>query len=235
MQDAARYAIYYAPEAGSDLAAFGDSWLGRSAVTGNAVHRPSCPGLAQAEADEAVTTPARYGFHGTLKAPFHLDKGVTETQLMDRAEEFASGQPAVDALPLKLTAIGSFLALTPARVAPALDKLAASCVVFFDVFRRAPGASEHKRRQAPGLTPRQRELLERFGYPFVLEEFRFHLTLTGKVGDTSLRERLFKALTPLVRPLCREPLSVRELCVFQQPGPGSGFRILRRFPLRSVG
>ncbi len=233
--DTTRYAIYYAPERDSALAAFGDAWLGRSAETGANVSRPACPGLESAEVEAATAVPAGYGFHGTLKAPFHLREGVSEDQFMDGARDFAGRKGALDVPPLKLTAIGSFLALTPLHESLALDTLAASCVVFFDVFRRAPDSPELKRRLTGGLTPRQRELLKRFGYPFVLEEFRFHLTLTGKVGDESLRDRLFKALTPLVRPLCREPLPVREICVFQQPGPGIGFHILRRFPLCGAG
>ncbi len=129
--------------------------------------------------------------------------------------------------PLRLTAAGSCLAL--------MDDLAASCVLFFDIFRRPPGKKELARGRAAGLTPGQRELLERFGCPYALEENRFYLTLTGKVADTSLRDQLFRTLAPMIGALGRVPAVTRSMCVFQQPWPDGRFRMLRRFPLGWMG
>ena len=231
MQDtASRYAIYYAPPRDSALGEFGDTWLGRC---GNGRTRPrTClPCLDRDELDTATRGPSRYGFHGTLKAPFRLREGVSETDLMQGAVDFARSHAPVHAPPLELTAIGSFLALAPRGEAPDLERLAACCVLFFDIYRRPPDGAELERRRAQGLTDRQEELLLRFGYPFVLEEFRFHLTLTGQVRDQALRDRLLEALTPLVRPFERVPLEINDICVFQQAEPESRFRLVRRFPL----
>jgi putative phosphonate metabolism protein len=229
-----RYAIYYAPERGSALAGFGDSWLGRSAETGPAPRLP-VPGVPRAVLDAATREPARYGFHATLKPPFRLAPGVSPDQFLDRVGSFARTQAPVCAPPLELTAIASFLALAPESTSPDLYRLAANCVVFFDVFRRPPDDKELARRRAQGLTPRQEALLTRFGYPYVLEEYRFHLTLTGKVSDAALRERLFTALGRLVQPFRDQALEVRELCVFEQSGPEQDFALIRRFPLQGAG
>lgn len=231
MEPDARYAIYYAPERGSALAGFGESWLGRSAETGRPVPRLRLPGVSRAAVEAATREPARYGFHATLKPPFRLAAGVRPERFLDSVRSFARNRRPVSAPPLELTAIASFLALAPEAAAPELYRLAADCVLFFDVFRRPPDRKELARRRARGLSARQEALLGRFGYPFVLEEYRFHLTLTGRVEDAALRERLFTALGGLALPFRGRALEVRELCVFEQPGPDRDFALIHRFPL----
>lgn len=226
-----RYAIYYAPERGSALAEFGETWLGRSAETGRPAPRIPLPGVPRAVVNAATREPSRYGFHATLKPPFRLAAGVSSDQFLDTVRTFARTQAPVSAPPLELTAIASFLALAPESTSPELYRLAANCVMFFDVFRRPPDKKELARRRAQGLSARQEALLTRFGYPFVLEEYRFHLTLTGRVPDAALRDRLFTALGSLVQPFRDQALEVRELCVFEQPGPDRDFALIRRFPL----
>ena len=48
-------------------------------------------------------------------------------------------------------------------------------------FARPPGAAELERRRKAGLSAAQEKMLLRWGYPYVLDEFRFHLTLTGRL------------------------------------------------------
>ena len=70
-----RYAIYYAPEPGSELAAFGAQWLGRDPETGATIEQPVLLGVRPERLAEITAAPRLYGFHGTLKAPMHLARG----------------------------------------------------------------------------------------------------------------------------------------------------------------
>ena len=113
----------------------------------------------------------------------------------------------------------------------ALDSLAADCVTAFERFRRPSVARELDRRRGAGLSARQDALLVRFGYPYVLDEFRFHITLTERLDpqdSTALKPWLEAHFAAALR----EPLAVEDLCLFVQERPDAPFRILRRFPLK---
>jgi len=225
-----RYAIYFAPAAGSDLARFADRWLGRDAETGEVVPQPKLDGL-DAERLRALTeAPRHYGFHGTLKPPFRLANGCDVDDLHRAMAGFAARQAAFEIAALQLREIGDFLALAPADPAPALSNLADACVTEFDAYRAAPDAAELAKRHAAGLTPRQAELLARWGYPYVLDEFRFHLTLTGPIADPMERTRVAGLLQPLVAPLLMQRMPVREFSLFHQPDRATPFRRIQRIP-----
>ena len=225
-----RYAIYFAPAAGSDLARFADRWLGRDAQTGEAVPQPELDDLDADRLRALTEAPRHYGFHGTLKPPFHLAQGCDVDDLRRAMAGFAARQAVFEIAALHLRAIGDFLALVPADPAPALSSLADACVTEFDAYRVAPDAAELAKRHAAGLTPRQAELLARWGYPYVLDEFRFHLTLTGPIADPTARTRVAGLLQPLVAPLLMQRTPVRELCLFHQPDRATPFRLIRRIP-----
>ena len=215
-----RYALYFAPVAGSALARLGDRWLAAPALAG-----------FDAERLNALTdAPRHYGFHGTLKPPFHLADGCDAARLRQALAAFAARQAPFDIAPLRLRAIGEFVALVPAAPSPVLSALADACVTQFDAYRAPPDSAELARLHAAGLTPRQAELLARWGYPYVLDEFRFHLTLTGPIADAAERERLAARLAPLVAPLLEQSVPVREICLFHQPDRTTPFRLTDRFP-----
>lgn len=228
---APRYAIYYAPEPGSALEAFGNRWLGRDAASGEPVPQEDLPGLSAQKLAEITQAPRRYGFHGTLKPPFRLAAGQTAGALRQAVAAFAATRIGFDMPPLRLAVLGRFLALVPSEPCPALDALAADCVRAFDSFRAPADAAELERRRRDGLSERQDRLLRLWGYPYVLEEFRFHLTLTGPLPDEGTRETVRAALDPLVAPLCREPVPVRSLCLFAQADAAAPFRIAARYAL----
>ncbi len=178
---------------------------------------------------EITATPRRYGFHGTLKPPFRL-AGGTDAAGLDRAlAALASDVAAFTAPPLMLHRIGRFIALVPSGPCPALSGLAARAVTGLDAFRAPPGESELARRRASGLTPRQNEHLDRWGYPYVLDEFRFHLTLTGALASDDA-DPVFEALSRLTAPFRAAPLPVTEICLFGENGEGR-FHIAGRYPL----
>jgi hypothetical protein len=101
----------------------------------------------------------------------------------------------------------------------------------FDEFRRPAEAAELARRRRAGLTPRQEALLVRWGYPHVFDEWRFHLTLTGRISDDAERETVAAAVRQRFAGVIERPLPVTDLCIFRQPAPGRSFTVLARFRL----
>lgn len=224
MKAVPRYAIYYAPAPGSALDALGRGWLGRDAVTGAAMAQPDVADIHE------ITAEARhYGFHATLKPPFALAPGRSEAMLMVALTEFAASRRKLVAPPLTLAAISRFLALVPSGAAPELHQLADLCVTRFDKFRAPPDAAELAKRRAAGLTPAQDALLQRWGYPYVFDEFRFHMTLTRRLNAEE-QARIEQALKPLVAPVISGPLLIDALSLFAQADRASPFRLIRRFP-----
>jgi putative phosphonate metabolism protein len=228
----ARYAIYFAPPEGSELERICSAVLGRCARTGTALKQTAIPGIDPARLSELTASPRHYGLHATLKPPFFLADLHDETELLESVSMIASKIRAFDLPGLELARIGSFLALTLSGPCPELEDLARICVTVLDPFRRPPQPEELERRRVRGLTPNQERLLNLWGYPYVLEEMRFHLTLTGSIHDPDERERIHTALIPLLAPVLHRPVPVREICVFRQTCLQEPFTIFRRFALQ---
>jgi hypothetical protein len=111
MEDFRRYAVYYAPRDG----AFADavtSWLGWDPLRGVAVVHPDLSGLPQPVPD-VTDEPRKYGFHGTIKAPFRLAEGVGFSDLQAELSEVAAGLRPVVMHGLRLAALKGFVALLP--------------------------------------------------------------------------------------------------------------------------
>lgn len=223
-----RYAIYFAPEAGSPLARFGAAWLGWDAEARAEVPRLAVPGLP-APIETLTETPRRYGFHGTLKAPFRLAEGRAFAELDAAAAALAGAIAPFDAPPLT-PFVTRFLSLRPAGPCLELDALAARCVEELDEFRAPPSEAELERRRAAGLTEAQDANLVRWGYPYVFDLFRFHLTLTGAFPAPAL-DAAHAALSHTLAPFAAAPTPVREICIFGDPGGGAPFHLLRRHRL----
>lgn len=178
---------------------------------------------------EITAGAARYGFHGTLKPPFRLSEGRNVDSLLRAAEAFAVDREAFRLPPLEVREIGSFLALVPGAACRPLTDLANDCVRHFDPFRAPSTADELARHRAAGLTARQKRMLAKWGYPYVFGELRFHLTLTGLLPDSD-RHKARKTLERLWWPHAGHSFKVDSICVFEQPGAGADFRLLRRLP-----
>ncbi|MEN9060138.1 DUF1045 domain-containing protein [Ponticoccus litoralis] len=169
----ARFAVYYLPPEGA-LSSFGARWLGWDVLTGRAAPHWPEPGL------EAVTqTPRKYGFHATLKPPFRLAEGQTPEALDKAVAAMAARCAPAPAEGLEVARLGSFLALVPQGDTAQIARIAATCVEALDEFRAPATEAELARRRAARLTPEQEALLSRWGYPYVMQAFRFHMTLTG--------------------------------------------------------
>jgi hypothetical protein len=181
MQSAHRFALYWSPPPGSVLATLGAAWLGRDAIGGSPVERPAISSFDADRLAHLTAGPRHYGLHATLKSPFVVIDDYKAEDIEAALDMFASHMEPFTLPPLQLTLLDGFLALMPSAPSSALNYLAAHCVVKFDHFRRPARSAELARRRAAGLTPRQEEHLTRWGYPYVLDCFRFHVTLTDRL------------------------------------------------------
>lgn len=232
--DGPRYALYYAPVAESALWAFGCGILGYDAECGADMPIAPPAGIEAAFWHDMRRKPAGYGFHGTLKAPFRLDPAYDEAMLLAAVTALAGSCPPFELPALELSIAGDFFALVPSAPAPEMNALARRAVLELDRFRAPLTEADRRRRNPHQLTPRQRILLEAHGYPFVLEEFRFHMTLTGAVTE-GMREDVGRALAAAYAE-CRasSALMVQDIAVFRQEGSGQPFRLLQRFALADM-
>jgi len=227
MEGYRRYAIYYAPEHGA-LAEFGTAWLGWDPRAGEMRAPLRIQGLPR-PVEKLTAAPRKYGFHATIKPPFRLVEG-SDIQVLHRSAAALCAQlKPVLVEGLRLSRMGGFLALTPRGDTRALNAMAGSVVEALDGFRAPLTPEEMARRSPDRLSTRQRKLLQRWGYPHVMEEFRFHLTLTGPL-ENGEAERARNVLAPVLDPLIERPFRIQGLCLFGE-GEDGRFRNLHRYPL----
>ena len=230
----ARFAIYYAPPAGSCWWNEGSRWLGRDAMPGRCLNAPQVPGLSRSLHD-VTADPRRYGLHATLKAPMRLAPQARPGDLSGIAAAVAARHAPFD-LAVHTDVVDTdngkrpgFVALRPMQGSvgeKAVNALAADCVRAFDVLRALPTQAELAKRHAQPLSSRQRELLAQWGYPYVLDEFRFHVTLSDRVEANDAA-----AITDWWQPRVQAlgALRVDSLALFVQPSPGAPFWLHERF------
>ena len=222
-----RYAIYYTAPAGA-LSDFGARWLGWDIEAGATVAHLAVDGLPE-KVEDLTETPRKYGFHGTIKPPFRLADGTTADELAQETAHLAARLSPVELPGLELSRLCAFLALTPVGDMAALQDLAASAVSDLDRFRRAPGEDELARRRKARLSERQEENLTRWGYPYVMEDFRFHLTLTGRLARGQA-EQVQAALAPALKPVLQGPFTIDALTLVGEDAEGR-FHGIERFGL----
>lgn len=225
---AARYAIYYAPDPQAALSQRAAIWLGRDAATGTACDQPGVSGFDPADFATLTADPRHYGFHATLKAPFPLADGQSHSALIAATEAFAAGCKAFTA-PIAPMALGAFIAFRLTQVSPEMQQLHEAAVREFDPFRAPPAEAELAKRRVSGLTAEQDAHLLRWGYPYVFEHFRFHMTLTGRVKDEAQRHRLLAEAEDFFADDCG-PHRFAAISLFHQPDRQAPFTILHQFP-----
>jgi putative phosphonate metabolism protein len=220
-----RVAVYYAPELDDPLWASGCRWLGRDAETGAMLPRPAAIDIPNLS-DE----PALYGLHATLKPPMRLAPGTRYEDFAAAVTELAAGLQAFTLPPLAVENLDGFLALREQEPSPDLQALADSAVATLDGFREQPEAEELARRRRHGLTEAEETMLERWGYPYVFQLWRFHVTLSRRLDEAEMRKA-----RPIAEAYFAEALSVprrvSSIAVFTQRAPGQPFLVAQRFPL----
>jgi putative phosphonate metabolism protein len=219
-----RHAVYYTPPPGA-FAAFGAGWLGWDVEKG----RRAARAFEMDGAEEITATPRRYGFHATLKPPFRLADGRSVDELHAAVARVAAATPAICGARLRLQRLGPFLALVPATDHAPFSALGDAMVRALDAFRLPPSEAELKRRRGAGLTPAQDAHLLRWGYPYVFEEFRFHMTLSGKLDDATAAA-VEAALSPVLAEVVPDPFEITEVTLAGEDEDGY-FHEVHRYTL----
>ncbi len=221
-----RYAIYYAPPAGTALWDKASAWLGRDAYADTDCVRPVFDDLADLDLDTLTADPRGYGFHATLKAPFELASDRSEDELLLALDRFAGDLTPFE-VEIAPAALGRFLAFRLQSESLQMQALHGACVRDLDGFRAPLSEFDLARRRKAPLTPEQDERLITWGYPYVFEDFRFHMTLTGQIRDDAQRERVLKALQTYfadeIGPHCFDGVAL-----FKQADRDAPFVILKR-------
>lgn len=226
-----RYAIYFAPPADSPLWRFGSQLLGYDALTGEDLVPLVPPGSDPAEWPALTAEPRRYGFHATLKAPFELARGRSEDQLRAFARNQAAAMEGVALTGLAMTSLGRFVALTSSEPSEALQRLAFSIVQAFEPFRAPLSENDKARRLQSPLTPAQHAYLAAYGYPYVGDAFRFHMTLTGSLPPERV-EPIRKALEEAyAKAVPAGPACIDRIALYRQDDRAGRFRLIDSYRL----
>lgn len=224
-----RFAIYYAPPTSSGLWQRAARWLGRDAATGN-VPNDGIAGIASETLTAITPSATRYGFHATLKAPFALAPGKTREELETELQAFSLRHGRVSLGPLELRLLDGFLALTAVVQSPELTEFAGKVVAQFDTFRAPMSADERQRRLKSDLTAYQIGLMDHYGYPYVMDQFLFHMTLTDRM-DVRMQETVVAAAAEWFAPALETPMVLDRLSLYYEPEAGGPFLRRTDFPL----
>jgi len=211
-----RFAIYYAPARDSALWERAEAWLAQDGLLPQTV------------------SARRYGFHATIKAPMALADGRDRAGLEMALAAFARQQAPVSMGPVGAYVIGGgFLALTPVEQPQRITDFAATVVTEFEPFRAPLEPAERERRLKSALTARQIELVDAYGYPYVLEQFELHMTLTDRLP--AARQKPLRAeAAAWFREILRAPVVLDRLVLFHEAEPGAAFRRLDDFVLEGT-
>lgn len=227
-----RYALYFTPPKDDPLTRAAARWLGRDAFTGETTALPTLEGISSEKQRDLIADPRRYGFHATLKAPFSLASSVHESELIEAIEDFAVTLAPFDIPELVLGQLGHFFALVPGQPCQPLQDFAAATVRAFEPYRAALSDADIARRKPEGLSESHRANLIRWGYPYVMDEFRFHMTLTGPV-EPALSEQVRGILEQAFAGHVHRPLTISGLALFVEETRGAPFAVHSWLPLGS--
>jgi putative phosphonate metabolism protein len=232
MSGSARYAIYHVPPADAPFTRFGAALVGYDAFAPKDLAHPPQATSAFADWHQLTADPRKYGFHATLKAPFLLKDGATEADLIESFDRFVATPRTIPVITPVVRAISGFIAVVPETPTPALSQLADDCVTEFEPLRAPLSDHDRQRRLKSPLTPRQIEHLDRWGYPYVFEEFRFHMTLTGSLPGEK-RAAVLPFLQTEFAQLDLASHAIGEIAIFRQASSEARFTVLRHAALRA--
>ncbi|MDD2219377.1 MAG: DUF1045 domain-containing protein [Desulfoplanes sp.] len=230
MKSNPRYAIYYVPEQFSELNKFGCAWIGRDMISGKEIPIKDFGKLTANMVRQMTIKPRHYGLHATLHAPFVLKDGMTVDDLDLTVRKVAAQHKELVMPKLALRRLGKFLALRPEHPSPELNALADACVIELEQFRRPAPPWEVTQRVNAGLSDHQKDMLKRWGYPFTMDEFHFHLTLTDHLGP-EMFEVVKAELEKRVANVPLDNIQVNSICLCRQADRETPFVLLDRYPL----
>lgn len=230
-----RYAIYFTPPPHSDWWQAGSQWLGRCAITHRVLKQPEVPGWSVDAFHQITSSPRRYGWHATLKAPFYLAYGVSEHDLCLEIDLLTRSQRPIKLNGLSIREYGddksAYLAFGVNTPHPHLSKFAQQYVETFHAYSAPLDENDLIRRRQQNLTPRQEELLLRWGYPYVFEQFKFHMTLSGNVLELLPQQKQY-LISGATHYFAQLPtLSLDGLGLFCEPCEGEPFELVKYWAL----
>ncbi|MCZ7497812.1 DUF1045 domain-containing protein [Agrobacterium rhizogenes] len=228
-----RYAIHFTPSPNDPLTQAAAAWLGRDAYSGQAVEPPGMIDLGMQEISYHTALPRRYGFHGTIKAPFRLAEGHSEAALLRDLMYFSGRQEPFTLPQLVVARQENVFSLVPERPCEALHFFAARVVQEFDRYRAPLSDAEIERADPDRLSASQLTNLHRWGSPHVMDEFRFQMSLTGGV-EASSSQRIERAVRKVFEPLLTRSLQFSSLALFIEDEPGAPFRVHSLHPMGRV-
>ena len=225
-----RFAIYYAPTPFSELHSLGSTWLGRDSATGKIIKQPSISGITSERFSELTKGARHYGFHATLKAPFQLKHGTTLILLKHKLRQIC-GATKPFYIKLDVSTLGKFFALIMSKPNPKIQSLAEMMVREIDAFRKPLTKEELTIRRSKGLSRSQDENLIKWGYPYVFSEFRFHMTLTGKIRLSKEQAIIHDAIQRHFSKSLKKRIKIEYACLFYQTNRQAPFILVDQFQL----
>lgn len=216
-----RYAIYYIPDL--PLFQIGSDWLGWNSVTGQET-------TLSFDHRRITDRPRKYGFHATVKPPFSLASRSTQTELQDAFHAFCATISPATGGTLKICRLGRFLAMTQDVQSDEVTELASSTVSYFDKFRAPLSDNDIEKRRRRRLTPQQDALMLRWGYPYVMQEFKFHMTLTGPLAPNEINAVEQRANTRFLE-FIGQPLNMASLALLGEDRDSGRFHVIERLSL----
>ena len=96
----------------------------------------------------------------------------------------------------------------------------------FELFRAPLSDADKARRLKSPLTPAQHAYLEAYGYPYVGDAFRFHMTLTGSLPGEQMGPVKQALDTAYTAALPAGPVRIDRFALFRQDDRAGRFRLL---------
>ncbi|MBP1883570.1 DUF1045 domain-containing protein [Sinorhizobium mexicanum] len=228
-----RYAICFTPPMGDPLSAVAASWLGRNVYSDEPTELPSIAGLTVSEIAFHTAAPRRFGFHAMIMAPFCLNPAADEADLLKALMHFASAETPFEIARMEVARFSQCWGLVPQVPSQEMHLLAARVVQTFDRFRAPISEDEIERCDPDRLTAPQFSNLHRWGDPYVMDEYRFHMKLTGALNPETAR-RMEAPLRELFEPYLERPLAIGSLALFIEQDPGAPMRVHSQHPLGKI-
>jgi hypothetical protein len=135
--------------------------------------------------------------------------------------------PAGGSRPAPNRSAGNFVALVPVQDDPSVAAFAGACLKEFDRFATPLSPAEREQRKHDGLSERQLQLLNRWGDPYVLDQFRFRMNLAGPLPANEVA-LLAELLASAFSDLARDHVEVDAISLLRQDNGDRRFRVVVR-------
>jgi len=231
-----RVAIYFLPKKNSSLENFGKNLLGRDinkkkkiSLTRRQKYFINRGFTYFDELKDYCEQPAKYGFHATLKAPFRLKRNVKTKNFYDVISHIAAQHSRFKIKGLKIVYSKKFTFITSRKPNKLLINLENDLVKHLDTFRAELNKTEIKKRIPDSLTFKQNKYLKEWGYPFVFDQFKFHMTLMNQ-NNNKLSNKQKLELEKLIYKISNNVIEFNEISLLGENKNGH-FEEIKRFKL----